>query len=184
LAVDDLQLIALYRESGCRQSLDELMRRNLGPVRNIIYPMVLDEEAADDLTQEVFLKAFRGLAAFDGKAAFSTWLYRIAMNTTYTFLARRKRSPVHFRSDPPDSVDARLDPPEQAAMQSELDGQIARAMESLSPKLRAAIVLTTLQGVNPAEAAKIEGCSTATMYWRIHEARKQLDRQLRKWMQS
>jgi RNA polymerase sigma-70 factor (ECF subfamily) len=146
--------------------------------------MVLDDAAADDLTQEVMLKAFRGLAGFDGKAAFSTWLYRIAMNTAYTFLASRNRSPVSFHGEVPEPPQHQVETPDRAAMQAELDRQIGAALDGLSPKLRAAMVLTGIQGVSPAEAAEIEGCSAATMYWRIHEARKQLNGQLSEWLQT
>lgn len=180
----DKELIASYLGSGCRESLDKLMQRHIGKIRNAIYPMVLDNEAADDLTQDVFLKAFRGLASFDGKAEFSTWLYRIAMNTTYTFLNRRNRSPVSFHGDLPEPSLQESESPDAPALRAELDGQIAMALDHLSPKLRAAIVLTTMQGKSPAEAAEIEECSSATIYWRIHEARKQLNGHLSKWLQT
>ena len=178
MAAEDTKLIDAYLGSGCREALDELMQRYLDRMRNVIYQMVLDDEAADDLTQEVCLKAFRGLAKFDGRAEFSTWIYRIAMNTAYTHLTRSRRSPLRFPGELPDPIDRSTVSPERVAMQAELNGQIGRALESLSPKLRAAIVLTTLHQWSPAEAAKIEGCSPATMYWRIHEARKQLQRKL------
>jgi RNA polymerase sigma-70 factor (ECF subfamily) len=184
LSVGDNELIASYLGSGCRDSLDDLLQRHLGRVRNVVYQMVLDQEAADDLTQEVMLKAFRGLASFDGKAAFSTWLFRIAMNTSYSFLARRKRSPVSYCGEMPEASRSETETPEMAAIQAELDEQIGQALEHLSPKLRAAIVLTAIQGVNPADAAQIEGCSVSTMYWRIHEARKQLNAQLSEWLQT
>ena len=165
-----------------RQYLDELVARYLGKVRGTVYAMVLDAALADDLTQEVFLRAIRGLAGFDGRAKFSTWLYRVAMNTTHSFLARRNRSPVTFHPDPPDRPPDRTheagQSPEGAAMECELDAAIRAALADLTPKLRAAIVLTTLEQKNATEAARIEGCSIATMYWRIHEARKQLKRRL------
>ena len=90
----------------------------------MIYPMVLDTAAADDLAQEVFLKAFRGLAAFNGRADFSTWLYRLAMNTTYSFLARRKRSPIDGRIELPAAIPSPQARPEQVAMCAELQSAI------------------------------------------------------------
>lgn len=180
----DSELIAEFIESGSTMALDQLLRKHLPNVRNAIYPMVMDNDIADDLAQEVFLKALRGLKNFDGHAAFSTWLYRIAMNTTYTFLARRNRSRLRFHDEPPEPVSSECDAPDNAILLAELDSSIAAALDNLSPKLRAAIVLTTLQGVPPAEAAAIEGCTTATMYWRIHEARKQLQQQLSKWLEQ
>ena len=174
----DEQLIDCYRESGVRQPLDELVGRYLGKVRGTVYAMVLDAALADDLTQEVFLRAIRGLAGFDGRAKFSTWLYRVAMNTTHSFLARRSRSPVTFHPDPRDRPHEAGQSPEGAAMECELDAAIRAALADLTPKLRAAIVLTSLEQKDASEAARIEGCSIATMYWRIHEARKQLKKRL------
>ena len=62
------------------------------------------------------------------------------------------------------------------------DQQIAAALASLSAKLRAAIVLTGLQQLSPDEAAELEGCSVATMYWRIHEARRLLEQRLAEYL--
>ncbi len=174
----DEQLIDCYRESGQRQALEELVGRYLGKVRGTVYAMVLDASLADDLTQEVLLRAIRGLAGFHGRATFSTWLYRVAMNTTHSFLARRCRSPVTFRRELPDLPSAASKSAERTAIGSELDGAIRAALADLTPKLRAAIVLTALEQLDAAAAARIGGCSTATMYWRIHEARKQLKKRL------
>jgi RNA polymerase sigma-70 factor (ECF subfamily) len=59
---------------------------------------------------------------------------------------------------------------------------VEAALGELSPKLRGAIVLTSLQNLEAKEAARIEGCTTATMYWRIHEARRQLKKRLKKYL--
>jgi RNA polymerase sigma-70 factor (ECF subfamily) len=184
LAVDDSELIDAYRATGCRDSLNELARRYLARMRSVVYQMVLDDAAADDLTQEVMLRALRGLANFNGRASFSTWIYRIAMNTVYSFLTRRRQSPLCFPGKLPEPTDDAGDSPERAAMQAELDGRIAQALDKLSPKLRAAIVLTALHDWSPAQAAEIEGCSSGTMYWRIHEAREQLQGQLAPWLKT
>lgn len=174
----DEQLIAGYRDSGQNHALEELTGRYVGKVRAMIYPMVLDRTLADDLTQEVFLRAFRGLAGFNGRSRFSTWLYRVAMNTAHSFLARRRRAPVSFRGELPDCPQTKSGGPAATAMQRELEAAIEAALGELPPKLRAAVVLTSLEQMDVAEAARIEGCTRATMYWRIHEARKRLKRRL------
>jgi RNA polymerase sigma factor (sigma-70 family) len=69
-------------------------------------------------------------------------------------------------------------------MREELTDRIDEALKSLSPPLRAAIVLTTLQGYGVAEAARIAGCKAGTMYWRIHKARKLLKGHLSAYMKS
>jgi RNA polymerase sigma-70 factor (ECF subfamily) len=182
LASCDEELIAAYQKLGQEQAVDELLRRYVGKVRALVYQMVLNDSDADDLTQEILLRAFRGLSGFNGKSQFSTWLYRVAMNATYSFLDRRGRSPVSYQAQPPESLEASASQPDRAAMQAELEGKVGAALAELSPKLRAAIVLTTIQQMSPAEAAEIEGCSTATIYWRIHEARKLLKRRLEEYL--
>jgi RNA polymerase sigma-70 factor (ECF subfamily) len=177
----DEEIIACYRVSGQHELLEELADRYLGKVRAMIYPMVLDRAWADDLTQEVFLRAFRGLAGFNGRAQFSTWLYRVTMNTVHSFLARRRRSPVAYCAEVPDCAESSAAPPESAVMQAELECAVESSLRGLPPKLRAAIVLTTLEKIEVGEAARIEGCSRATMYWRIHEARKRLKGRLERY---
>lgn len=172
----DAELLEDYRASGDSSVLGILIRRHVGLVRGTIFPMVVDESVTDDLTQEVFLKAVRGIHGFEGRASFSTWLCRIAVNTTQSFLSRQGRSPVSFCSEIPDPAGG--DAPDQVAVHCELKQEIEMAIEELSPKLRAAISLISIQGRTVEEAAEIQQCSTSTMYWRIHEARKQLKNRL------
>jgi len=171
-------LIAALADSGEIPIDDALMRRHVGDIRAMIYPMVLNDADADDLTQEVLLRVLRGVDRFRGDAQFSTWLYRVTLNTARSFLRRQKRRLVVWDEVPDNRTDRRADLPEELAMASELDDAVTAALESLSPTLRAAIVLTTLQGLDVREAAHVEGCTTATMYWRVHKARKLLERLL------
>lgn len=174
----DEELVARYRESRVDAALEELVRRHVPRVRVMIFQMVLEDSAADDLTQETMLRAIRSLASFQGRAQFSTWLYRIAMNTTHSFLDRQNRSPVVFQAELVDNGSQDF-APDREATRAELLAQVEAAIAALSPKLRAAMVLTALQGLGPREAAQIENCSEATIHSRVHEARKQLRHKLR-----
>ena len=139
------------------------------------------ESVADDITQDVFLSALGGLSNFRHKAKFSTWLCRIALNTTYSYLRTEKRSPISYCREL--SEDCSREPsPEATVLCAELDGEVRAALSELSPKLRAAIVLTSLDQLDAKEAAQIEGCTIATMYWRIHQARKKLRHRLQNWL--
>ena len=179
----DEQLIAAFRESGVRPLLDDLVRRHVGRVHVMIYQMVLNDAYADDLTQEVFRRAIRGLPNFRGQARFSTWLTAIAMNTARSFLARQPRPPLASVDELADRADRRSPSPVEEAMANELDADIRAAIRSLPPSLRAAIVLTTMQGLSVREAARAEGCLAATLYWRIHKARKLLKKRLAEHLQ-
>lgn len=174
MADSDEQLVAAWRQSGDRGPLETLATRHLATVRRMVHSMTLDDGLADDLVQEVFLRAFRGLGSFGGRSSFTTWLYRIAMNITHDTLARRRRSPIDGRVELPPAAACLAEPPEAEAERAERHGEITRAIAELSPKLRAAAVLVMIEGIDPAEAARIEGCSRATIYWRLHEAKKRL----------
>ena len=172
----DEQLVARSQASGCAESLDELLRRHLRKVRSLVFSMVLNHARADDLTQEVFLRAIRGLKSFRAEAKFSTWLFRITWNVLQD--ERSQREPAFDDAKPLGALASSSDSPERVALQHELDQQIEAGLSGLSPKLRAAIVLTSLQQLSAEKAAELESCSTATMYWRIHEARRQLQARL------
>ena len=169
----DEELVERFRQSGEVRFFDELVNRHIGRVRGMIYPMVLNGADADELTQEVFLRVAKGLLRFRGRARFSTWLYRIAMNSAHSFLSKRSRSAVEVVADPPDRKDESPGPAEVAAVR-EKDAGIMAALASLSRPLRAAITLTAIQGMSAREAARVEECPLPTMYWRIHEARRTL----------
>ena len=143
--------------------------------------MVLNHSVADDLTQETFLRAWRGLSGFRSEARFSTWLTRIAWNVVQDEIARRERSAT-ISADSFETACSVVGQADTAVMQRELDQQISVALASLSAKLRAAIVLTGLQQLSPEEAAGLEGCSVATMNWRIHEARRLLEERLAEYL--
>jgi RNA polymerase sigma-70 factor, ECF subfamily len=174
----DEDLIAAIRSGEDAGTLDTLVERHLPRVRSMVFQMICDDAAADDVTQEVFLRAIRALAGFDGRSKFSTWLFRIAKNTALTHLERRSRVPSSSSVDAADCV-AVAAAPDRQLLSEELSEEIRLALAHLSPALRSAIVLTSLQGLSPSEAAKVEECSTATIYWRIHEARKQLRKRLK-----
>lgn len=177
----DEQLLASFQESGQASAAEDLVRRHLPRVNAIVYQMVLDESVADDVTQEVFLRALRSLSGFRRDAKFSTWLCRVALNTTYNYLNSMKNQRIQYRADL--SEGRSHEPlPEDSVLAVELDGQIQAALSELSPKLRAAIVLTSIEGFDAREAARIEGCTTPTMYWRVHQARRKLRHRLRNWL--
>lgn len=174
----DEELVTRYRESRAEAALEELVKRHVPKVRAMIFQMVLDHHAADDLTQEALLRAVRAIDSFEGRSQFGTWLYRIAMNTAHGFLDRQNRSPVVFQAELIEESGCDV-APDRAATDAELLAQVESAIAELSPKLRAVMVLTALQGLSPREAAAIEECGESTIHSRVHEARQQLKQKLR-----
>lgn len=175
---EDHVLIEEFRGTGDLSALDRLVQRHIDSVRATVYTMVRNHADKDDVVQEVFIRAFRALDKFDGRANFSTWLHRIALNTARTHLRRRGRSPEQGSGDLPPAAAADADSPHAALSGRELKQQIEAALDDLSDKLRAAVVLLILQQRGVTEAAAMEQCSTATMYWRLHQARRKLKTKL------
>jgi RNA polymerase sigma-70 factor (ECF subfamily) len=172
-----MELVTRFQETGEVRHMDELVRRHIGKVRSMVFPMVLNDADADDVTQETFLNAVRNIGSFRGQSEVGTWLHRIAINAAYSFLRRKKRC----REDRREDVSERVDPsagPDRRMMGLELGVQIGEAMGALPVSLRAAITLTAIHGMSVKEAARLEGCLAATMYWRVFEARRILGKEL------
>ena len=128
---------------------------------------------AEDLAQETFIQAYRQVGRFRGESSFSSWLYRIAVNTCLNWRKREfRRGKLHgeWHQDSPDSAPAPDD---------RLAAQVQEALMKLDSKQRAAIILTVYDGLNHADAARALGCSETTVSWRIFTARKKLKKWLR-----
>ena len=150
-----------------------------------------DRGAAEDICQEVFLRAFRGLANFDGKVRFSTWLHTIAMNTSITEYRRQralKRGGVTVSLDAPiggrdDEVG--MDPasasagPAARADQKEFAVAARQAVQELPDEFREAVVLRDLQGMSYEDIGAILGVVPGTVRSRIHRGRLLLQQKLK-----
>ena len=140
----------------------------------LTYRMTGSQAEAEDLTQETFIAAFQQLGSFRGESKFSSWLYRIATNRCLNWRqrdARRGRAYENWGRER--ASDSHIEPHADA-----ISAQVQQALLKLDDKQRAAIVLTTYEGMNHAEAARVLGCSETTVSWRIFAAR----RKLKKWL--
>jgi RNA polymerase sigma-70 factor (ECF subfamily) len=132
-----------------------------------------DRAEAEDVAQEVMLRAWQGIGRFQGRSSYFTWLYRIAVNEANRALDKRARRPagVAIRDQELLLPSSPADDPSRQAEVSELRTALGRALAGLPPALRTAIVLRDVEGFSTQEAAEIAGVSQAAFKSRLHQAR-------------
>lgn len=175
--MDDEEILKQFRCSGDKTQLEELIRRHFDQVYRFVASMIGNREVVDDLVQDVLMNVIRNIDGFRGEATFSTWIYRIASNRVYRYIEMARKTPSIGDMKQVETVPAKeRTTPESREMRRQLD----QAINELSPALRAAMLLTTVEGLTPEEAADVEGCTAANIHWRVHKARKILKERLRK----
>jgi RNA polymerase sigma-70 factor (ECF subfamily) len=162
---------------GDALAFDRLVRRFRPRIHTLALHLSGSPSDADDITQEVFLQAYRHIQDFEGRSEFFTWLYRITLNRALNARRTQGRRP-HVPLDDPRvaaalEVDAGSDPRRQLELR-ETYTHLLRALDALSSPLKSTVVLTTLQGLSHREAAVVLGVSEGVVSWRLHEARKRL----------
>jgi RNA polymerase sigma-70 factor, ECF subfamily len=132
-----------------------------------------DRAEAEDVAQEVMLRAWRGIARFRGNSSYFTWLYRIAVNEANRALEKRARRPpaTPIGTDELQLPGSAADDPSRQAETRELRRALAQALVELPPPLRSAIVLRDVEGLSTQEAAEIAGIGQAAFKSRLHQAR-------------
>ena len=143
--------------------------------------MVRDRELAEDLSQEVFLKAYRALASYDAERKFSSWLFKIAHNATIDHLRKSELATVPLATDDPDHgnlVDVLEDPtaitPHRRAESSDLAAALDDAVRELRPAYLEVILLRHREELSYQEIAEVMEASLGTVKTNLHRARKQL----------
>jgi RNA polymerase sigma-70 factor (ECF subfamily) len=170
----DIELIAQYL-AGDIDAFTELVVAHEDRVFAICLRMLRNREAALDATQDTFLTVFRKADKYEAKAAFSTWLYRVTVNTCYDHLRREKRKRADQLPESHDPADPQAEDPFAAV---EVRPDIESALQDLSPEFRAAVVLVDLQGMSLEQASDTLDVPTGTIKSRLFRARKQLAQSL------
>jgi RNA polymerase sigma-70 factor, ECF subfamily len=168
---------------GDRDAFGRLVRRHQHRVYAAALHILGNHGDADDVAQDSFVRAYRGLAAFDGRADFFTWLYRITVNTALNALrsgrrgaalAQRGGTEAAHVGGRPEALGHGARDPEQQAQHT---GEVARVLDAvaeLSPPLRVTIVLATIEELSHKQIAEILGVPEGTVAWRVNEARRVL----------
>ena len=158
---------------GQSDMFDCLVNRHYMCVYRVAYKWCGIRENAEDITQEVFVKVARAIHGFRGAAAFKTWLYRIAANTAKDYLRKNARKVareggyLEEERVAGQSESAADDNPVSA-------GELYAAIDSLSPKLKEAVILVLSEGLSHREAAGVLGCAETTVSWRVFKAKRVL----------
>ncbi len=169
-AADDAALIEQYL-AGDVDAFDSLMRAHEDRVFSICLRMLRDREAALDATQETFIAVFRKADRFAGRSAFSTWLYRVAVNTCYDVARRTQRR----KTDPlPEGIDP-TDPTAGDEFESaEVRPEIEEALDSLPAEFKAAVILSDLEGLSLETVSDALGVPIGTVKSRVFRGRRLL----------
>lgn len=165
------------------QAFSEIFGRYKEPIHRYVLTLVRESSAAEDLTQETFVRAYRKLATLEDPSKVSSWLYRIATNLSYDRF--RKTSPRSeavsidgTSGEPGEPVPIELadDSPrlDKVVEQREMSSCVQDYLETLPDDYRAVILLHDLEGLTNPEIATMLGCSLATAKIRLHRARKKL----------
>ena len=135
-------------------------------------------EDVEDVAQQVFLKAFLGIKRFDQRAAFSTWLYKIAVNECWDYLRKKKVRPLVYEADLSEEQVSRLDgivsadrPPESANARAETRELLERMLSTLPEQDRRLLVLKEMEGFSVQELAEILDLNVNTVKVRLFRAR-------------
>jgi RNA polymerase sigma-70 factor (ECF subfamily) len=170
----DIELIDKYLK-GDIDAFNELVAAHEDRVFAICLRMLRNREAALDATQDTFLTVFRKADRYKAQAAFSTWLYRVTVNTCYDHLRREKRKRADQLPESYDPVDVQANDPFEAV---EVRSDIEEALADLSVEFRAAVVLVDLQGMSLEQASDTLEVPVGTIKSRLFRARKQLAKSL------
>lgn len=181
---DDAELLQRIR-AGATDEFAELVRRHQSRVFGILHRYERDWQRVEDLAQETFLKAWRALAQFDGRAPFEHWISRIAVRTALDHLRREKkhRSTVGFDELGEDALDWLRNDDEKSELDSNSASEILNlAMQELSPADRVVITMQEIEGRSVKEICAATGASSIAVRVRAVRARARLKKALEKLM--
>ena len=169
---DDDHTLVAAAQAGDRDALDTLLRRHYDRIHAICRRIAGSSRDADDAVQEAMISIVRGLARFDGRAAFSTWTYRIATNASLDELRKRDRRPSpHSATDEGATRDV-ADPVAPRRIDAVVDRlAIDEALDELPDEFRVAVVLRDLCDLDYAEIAETLGVPPGTVKSRIARGR-------------
>ena len=168
-----------------RTRFESLTRPHVTALWRVGLRMTGDRDAADDLTQEACLRAYRAFDRFEEGTNYKAWLLRIMTNLCLDLLRRRARAvlvPLGEDGDHAPSVAPENERPDAQLIRKRFREELAHAMDKLPPEVRLVVSLALLKGLSYQEIAEIAGCPVGTVRSRLNRGRKQLQQDLRHYM--
>jgi RNA polymerase sigma-70 factor, ECF subfamily len=178
--MDERQLVRLAQD-GSQEAFEELVTKYQSKVFSMAMSFIRNREAADDVAQEVFLKAYLALPKFHGKSEFGTWLYRIAINHIKDVLRKRGRAKEVSLEDVQEISAADENAMEKAEMERETETRrslVRGFVEGLPEKYRVILTLRDIQGLAYEDISQVLHLSPGTVDSRLHRARRMLRQKL------
>ena len=186
MAVVRDETLAFEAQQGNMEAFADLVDRHKGRVYRTLYQVVGDDQDAQDLAQEVFLKLFRSLGSYRGDAAFTTWLHRLTLNLAFDWLRARKRRPLQVPLAPPPDLEDRPamelpstdETPEEATLRLERARQLKQAIQDLPPDYREVVILHHIHHMSYQQIADRMDAPVRTVETRLYRARGLLKKML------
>jgi RNA polymerase sigma-70 factor (ECF subfamily) len=178
--MEERELVKLAQE-GSEEAFSVLVKKYEKKVFNLAYGLTQNREAADDLAQEVFIKAYSGLPKFHFKSEFGTWLYRIAVNQVKDYLRKKGRMKEISLGAVQEIVVSQEDDVlqrEKAQVDEQRKTLVHKILQSLPPKHSLILALRDIQGYSYGEISGILNVSPGTVDSRLHRARRMLRKKL------
>ena len=178
-------VLVAQAKAGNDRAFDAIMNRYKRPVIHFVYRMLGDATEAEDVAQEVFVRAYRSIqrpSFHQTTATFSTWLFQVARNAALDAIRKKKRHPADSLStldDHGESIPASGRTAQEASIIRETGEQIAAAVALLPEDQRAAIILSEYEDLSQTEIASVLNCSLKSVEGRLSRARKFLRQHLR-----
>jgi RNA polymerase sigma-70 factor, ECF subfamily len=181
----DQELVTRFK-SGDAAAFDQMVERYWSRIYSMVNQLLRNPQDAEEVTQDAFIRAHRGLGNFRGDSSFSTWLYQIATNLArnrYWYWWRRRRdksvsfdAPIGGESDMTlaDVIPAEVETPDDITVTQEFVSSIGKGMEKLGRKHREILILRNVKNLSYEEIAAILGISIGTVKSRIARARESL----------
>jgi RNA polymerase sigma-70 factor (ECF subfamily) len=179
--MDETESVAVARaRAGDGDAFRLLVERHSRSVFRLAYRMTANEQDAEDVVQETFLRAFRQIDKFDNRASFGTWIYRIAANYSLDLMRSRRKREDHREGEPDvlDTLPTAALPADRVVYSSQLREHVDAAMAGLSPQERTAFVLRHFEGQSIEEIGEALGIGLSATKNSIFRAVQKLRRTL------